>query len=253
MATQDALAYHEPGIETVLIQTGVIINQHRDYLHHPLHHGTGQDATRRRLGQRCHDGRRNGVGDDSNYFEFWRSSGFDPVIVIRPILVAFGFAIGLLLICRFGVARAVHFSLARKLHHRFPDVVKSSNFAFVAHMSVLIRLVAGATYAGTSGLFAAHLAGAGVSWFDKLLATATSTGSAAEGTEVQLDTSQRDSTMQSIASTQEEPTPQRPTGERIFEHFCKGSLKGILSPLFFVRSANPFLGKPSRLLKTNTA
>ena len=62
------------------------------------------------------------------------SSGFDPVIVIRPILVAFGFAIGLLLICRFGVARAVHFSLAGKLHQRFPDVVHSSNSIFVAHM-----------------------------------------------------------------------------------------------------------------------
>lgn len=111
------------------------------------------------------------------------SSGFDPVIVIRPILVAFGFAIGLLLICRFGVARAVHFSLAGKLHYRFPDVVKSSNFAFVAHMGVLIGLVAGATYAGTSGLFAAYLAGVGISWFDELLATATSTGSATEGTE----------------------------------------------------------------------
>ena len=161
------------------------------------------------------------------------SSGFDPVIVIRPILVAFGFAIGLLLICRFGVARAVHFSLARKLHHRFPDVVKSSNFAFVAHMSVLTGLVAGATYTGTSGLFAAYLAGAGISWFDELLATTTSTGSATEGTEVQQDTSQRDFTLHTIASTHGEPTPQRPTGEQIFKHFCKEPLKRILSPLFF--------------------
>lgn len=180
------------------------------------------------------------------------SSGFDPVIVIRPILVAFGFAIGLLLICRFGVARAVHFSLARNLHHRFPDVVHSSNFAFVAHMGVLIGLVAGATYAGTSGLFAAYLAGAGISWFDELLATATSTGSATEGTEVQRDTSQRDSTtLQNIASMQEEPTPQRPTGEQIFEQYCKEPLKRILSPLFFVRRVHSFFSfsKPSISLK----
>lgn len=179
------------------------------------------------------------------------SSGFDPVIVIRPILVAFGFAIGLLLICRFGVARAVHFSLAGKLHYRFPDVVKSSNFAFVAHMGVLIGLVAGATYAGTSGLFAAYLAGVGISWFDELLATATSTGSATEGTEVQRDTSQRDSTLHSIASTQDEPTPQRPTGEQIFEQYCKEPLKRILSPLFFVSGVHSFFSfrKPSISLK----
>ena len=176
------------------------------------------------------------------------SSGFDPVIVIRPILVAFGFAIGLLLICRFGVARAVHFSLARKLHHRFPDVVKSSNFAFVAHMSVLTGLVAGATYTGTSGLFAAYLAGAGISWFDELLATTTSTGSATEGTEVQQDTSQRDFTLHTIASTHGEPTPQRPTGEQIFEPFCKEPLKRILSPLSFVHGVHSFSSNPSEKL-----
>lgn len=175
------------------------------------------------------------------------SSGFDPVIVIRPILVAFGFAIGLLLICRFGVARAVHFSLAGKLHQRFPDVVHSSNFIFVAHMSVLIGLVAGATYAGTSGLFAAYLAGAGISWFDEFLASATSTGSATEGTEMQQNTSQRDSTSHSIASTQGGPASQRLTGEQIFEHFCKEPLKRILSPLFFVRHV--IIPHPSMSLK----
>lgn len=35
------------------------------------------------------------------------SASFDPVVVIRPILVAFGFAVGLVLICRFVVAKAV--------------------------------------------------------------------------------------------------------------------------------------------------
>ena len=174
------------------------------------------------------------------------SSGFDPVIVIRPILVAFGFAIGLLLICRFGVARAVHFSLARKPHQRFPDVVHSSNFIFVADMSVLIGLVAGTTYAGTSGLFAAYLAGAGIPWFDEFLPSATSTGSATEGTEMQRDTSRRDSTSHSIASTQGEPASQRPTGEQIFKHFCKEPLKRILSPLFFVRH---IISHPSMSLK----
>lgn len=98
------------------------------------------------------------------------SSSFDPVIISRPILVAFGFAIGILLVCWFMVARAVKLVKARKMHVHFPKAVSSVEFAFIAHMYLLIGLVAGATYAGTSGLFAAYLAGAGISWFDELLA-----------------------------------------------------------------------------------
>lgn len=48
------------------------IDQHRDHIHHPLHHGTGQDVPRRRPGQRRHDGRRNGVGDGPDNFEYKR-------------------------------------------------------------------------------------------------------------------------------------------------------------------------------------
>lgn len=177
------------------------------------------------------------------------SSEFDPVIVIRPILVAFGFAIGLLLICRFGVARAVHFSLAVKLHHRFPDVVKSSNFAFVAHMGVLIGLVAGATYAGTSGLFAAYLAGAGIPglmsrWLLLLLRDLLRKALRCSGIRVR-------GTQHCIVFHPRRKTPQRPTGEQIFEHFCKEPLKRIPSPFFFVRGVHSFFSfrKPSISLK----
>lgn len=39
---------------------------------------------------------------------------------------------------------------------------------FVLHMGLLIGLVAGGTYASTSGLFAVYLASACIAWLDKV-------------------------------------------------------------------------------------
>lgn len=170
------------------------------------------------------------------------STSFDPVVVIRPILVAFGFAVGLVLICRFVVAKAVQLIHAKKLYVYFPGAMKSMNFGFVTHMCLLVGMVAGATYAGTSGLFAAYLVGASITWLDELL-TAISTDTPTEVIELQ------DHSIQGIGSScrlsttlqQTESTVVRkyPTGEEVFERFCKESLKRVLSPLFFVRSPLP--------------
>jgi Kef-type K+ transport system membrane component KefB len=98
-----------------------------------------------------------------------RRSSFDPVVVIRPILVAFRSALGLLLICRFVVAVVVRKFQAHEI--RVPGWMRSLNVAFVVYMLYLIGLVAGAQYTGRSGLFAAYLAGASICWLDEMLAT----------------------------------------------------------------------------------
>lgn len=163
------------------------------------------------------------------------SSSFDPVVVIRPILVALGFAVGLLLICRFGVLNIVRTVQTRKLYTYFPQEVASMNFLFVVQMCLLVGLVAGATYAGTSGLFAAYLAGASISWFDELISSPT--GPQEEGIELQgRQNTPRNGSRSSIAETV--PRSQHPTGEQVFEHYCKEPLKRILSPLFFVRTSS---------------
>lgn len=170
------------------------------------------------------------------------SSSFDPVVIIRPILVALGFAVGLVLICRFLILNIVRLFQPRKLYVHFSQAVMSMDFLFVAHMCLLVGLVAGATYAGTSGLFAAYLAGASISWFDEVIAA--STEPQAEGIELQDRPGQntsRDSSRSNTTSVpapqQPDPTPrnQHPRGEQVFERFCKEPLKRILSPLFFVR------------------
>lgn len=161
------------------------------------------------------------------------SASFDPVVVIRPILVAFGFAVGLVLICWFAVAKAVRLIHAKKLYVHFPEAMMSMNFGFVAHMCFLVGMVAGATYAGTSGLFAAYLAGASITWLDELLMN-ISTDSSTEGIELQghsQDTrngSRASTTSQQIESA---VTRKHPTGEEVFERLCKEPLKRVLSPL----------------------
>lgn len=166
------------------------------------------------------------------------SSSFDPVVVIRPILVALGFAVGLVLICRFVVLNVVRMVQDRKLYTRFPQGVTSMRFLVVMHMCLLIGLVAGATYAGTSGLFAAYLAGASISWFDELISSLA--GPQAEGVEPQerhnQNTSGNGSQPDITPESETGPRCQHPSGEQVFERFCKEPLKRILSPLFFVRT-----------------
>ncbi|GAQ03434.1 hypothetical protein ALT_0755 [Aspergillus lentulus] len=178
-----------------------------------------------------------------------RKSSFDPVVVIRPILVAFGFALGLLLICRFVVAVIVRKLQAHEI--RVPGWMRSLNVAFVVYMLYLIGLVTGAQYAGTSGLFAAYLAGASISWLDETLATREKQpmteipandqrGHQPESIEMQSrltcdanHTQRSHREAEATAHTERTMHFKRPTGELTFETFCKEPLKRILSPLFF--------------------
>jgi hypothetical protein len=184
-----------------------------------------------------------------------RRSSFDPVVVIRPILVAFGFALGLLLICRFVVAVVVRRFQAHEI--RLAGWMRSLNVAFVVYMLYLIGLVAGAQYTGRSGLFAAYLAGASIYWLDEMLATREKQpkteipandqrghdqrghrpGSIEMQTRLTRDanhTQRSHREAESTAHTESSMHPKRPTGELTFETFCKEPLKRILSPLFFV-------------------
>jgi Kef-type K+ transport system membrane component KefB len=181
-----------------------------------------------------------------------RRSSFDLVVVIRPILVAFGFALGLLLICRLVVAVVVRRFQAHEI--RLADWMRSLNVAFVVYMFYLIGLVTGAQYAGTSGLFAAYLAGASISWLDEMLATREKQpkteipandqrghrpGSIEMQTRLTRDanhTQRSHREAESTAHTESSMHSKRPTGEltSTFETFCKEPLKPILSPLFFV-------------------
>jgi Kef-type K+ transport system membrane component KefB len=95
---------------------------------------------------------------------------FDWTTVVRPIGVSIAFAVAVPLGCVY-VAKPLVVWTASMLRHTTAETYKKlldSRFAlFVSHTLVLIALVAGSSYAGTSNLFAAYLAGASISWLSE--------------------------------------------------------------------------------------
>lgn len=92
-------------------------------------------------------------------------SSFNVTTVIRPIGVSVAFAVVVLLVCHFAVkplASNLRSSNVNPPH----SLINKSQIAFLIHTAVLIGFVVGASYAGTSNLFATYLAGACISWYD---------------------------------------------------------------------------------------
>ncbi|KAG6014213.1 hypothetical protein E4U43_006817 [Claviceps pusilla] len=87
-------------------------------------------------------------------------------IVVRPVLVSIGFIVFTPLICAFLVKPPTRrISQARK--RLSPGVcdrlIGSERMSLFAHMLILLGYVTGASYVGTSNLFAAYIAGASIS------------------------------------------------------------------------------------------
>lgn len=184
------------------------------------------------------------------------AGSFSPVTVVRPICVAIGFAVGIVLICGLGVRPAV-----RKLRAANVSLLpkgKETQLAFVIHMATLIGFVTGASYAGTSGLFAAYLAGACISWFDDLPValeerspqraspSITASGDSQPAIEMSPGGSNSNIQIQPIsqenrASDADSSTSlvsmgksQTASGQQTFDAYCKQPLHFILCPFFFV-------------------
>jgi Kef-type K+ transport system membrane component KefB len=97
------------------------------------------------------------------------SDSFSAVTVIRPLFVSIGFGVGVVLVCRF-VARLILIKILGS-KGKLPRFTYMPQFAVLGYTCLLVGLVAGATYAGTSSLFAVYLAGVITSWFDTLACT----------------------------------------------------------------------------------
>ncbi|KAJ5187266.1 hypothetical protein N7449_010260 [Penicillium cf. viridicatum] len=174
------------------------------------------------------------------------AASFSAVTVIRPVFVSIGFAVGLLLLCAFCLQPGLKKLLACKA--KFPAFVGTAQFAFIAQTCVLVGIVAGATYAGTSSLFAAYLAGVIVSWFDGLVAEAKAPIPALHAGASHVQTSNHQGSTQNSKNRRTEETPSSPTqhpreaeitdndtptGELIYSRYYKEPVNRILLPLFF--------------------
>lgn len=94
---------------------------------------------------------------------------FSWVTIVRPVLVSVAFAAITPFVC-LCVVKPVTSSLNRhrEMHPntKLNYVLSQTQTVFAIHTLLLIGLVAVATYAGTSNLFAAYIAGATISWWD---------------------------------------------------------------------------------------
>lgn len=91
------------------------------------------------------------------------------VTVVRPILVSLAFAILLPAACRF-IVRPVTLKINERREQQPQGILNQTlcreETPLLLHTALLISLCASASYAGTSNLFAAYLAGAAISWWD---------------------------------------------------------------------------------------
>ena len=93
-------------------------------------------------------------------------SSFKAAAVIRPVGVSVAFAVVIMLVSRFVLK-----PLSRRLRGLSAGsyrMLSNSQLAFLTHTTVLVGLVTGSSYAGTSNLFAAYLGGASISWYDSI-------------------------------------------------------------------------------------
>ena len=141
------------------------------------------------------------------------------VTIIRPILVSIGFALVAVISSQL-IAPPTSFRVSkwRKAHpdRKFSVLLRLPGTAFCVHSTLLIALVTGASYAGTSSLFAAYISGAVISWWHS---------------EVRPVEEQQDRGEHKVSHDASTSLPHY--GAEIFEHYYDQPLKRLLRPFFF--------------------
>jgi hypothetical protein len=181
-----------------------------------------------------------------------------PTTIVRPVLVSLAFAVIAPCACRF-IVKPITLSLNRyRESHpsaRLAGILCRSQTAFVLHSLLLIALVTGATYAGTSNLFAAYIAGATISWWDsevphpetpvapnekqKTSDAATNAEPNPQMDQVSSPEDQIQSQEQAVEAREQEnvaPTPDAHTatcGAAIYYIYYQQATARILQPFFF--------------------
>lgn len=184
-------------------------------------------------------------------------SSISPTTVVRPILVSLAFTVVLPLTCRYFVKPL---TLLLNCHREnnpsgvLQKILCLRQTAFVIHTAILLGLVIGASYAGTSNLLAAYIAGAIISWWDSELphpthgSTASTEASPGQGEnsmagpsdsqvvskEEHPDGSEREKQDKSTPAVDSSNVCSLPTsGSAVYERYYQQLVEKILKPFFF--------------------
>ncbi|KAM0199481.1 hypothetical protein ACHAPI_003242 [Fusarium lateritium] len=167
---------------------------------------------------------------------------FDAITVVRPIMVSLAFAIVIPIMCRFIVVPVTTRLNSFREANPTSNISKALSLrqtAFVIHTAYLLGIVVGATFAGTSSLLAAYIAGATISWWDSdvphLEAQETSANGSHGAEESRVAESHATGESSSVPAQQRSlPTPMKGgSGAEIFNHYYEPALQRILKPFFF--------------------
>lgn len=167
-------------------------------------------------------------------------TNFSAITVVRPVLVSIAFAVVVPLLCLFvvkPVARWLHGMVTASKDMRVQAVLGSKQAAFVLHTGFLLAMVTGSTYAGTSNLFAAYLAGASITWLDGFTASFTppsTTASTAAANQAPGISESRQAASGTTPTTQpDDAAHDSKTGVAIYESYYQPAIDFILKPFFF--------------------
>ncbi|KAL7951233.1 Sodium/hydrogen exchanger family domain-containing protein [Trichoderma barbatum] len=171
------------------------------------------------------------------------SSGTDisAITIIRPLLVSIAFAVCAPLVCVF-VAKPITLWLnSRRMKHPqgiINQLLSKRGTPWVIHTSILVGCITGSTYAGTSNLYAAYIAGAAISWWDSEVphpARMTTVAVTETSPPVQNEAARHSeaNNVEDPEHTVQEPNRADTSGIATFEKYYLQSLDRILKPFFF--------------------
>ncbi|KAK9427683.1 Sodium/hydrogen exchanger family-domain-containing protein, partial [Lipomyces doorenjongii] len=164
-------------------------------------------------------------------------SEFEPVTVIRPVFVSLAFAVFIPVLCKF-VALPITLRLnqmrEKNPKSKLANVLNLRRTAFLIHTTLLLGLVIAGTYAGTSSLLAAYIAGAAVSWWDSEVPHVTfRPGPVQEGTGPTQDAGGSSASRSHIHEAPNSESEGSSLGVQVFDHYYQPVVEHILKPFFF--------------------
>jgi Kef-type K+ transport system membrane component KefB len=133
-----------------------------------------------------------------------------PIVVIRPIVVSVGFVVLILATSWLVIKPVLKFIAKRSPFRLTSGVLDVRQIRFIFGAIILFAFVAACSYAGTSDLFAAYIAGSFLSWTDA------------------------EYRRQEIEADRDVDAESRSVAAEEYEPFCSDVVNRLLLPLFFV-------------------
>ncbi|KHN96099.1 Cation/H+ exchanger [Metarhizium album ARSEF 1941] len=171
------------------------------------------------------------------------SGGVSAVATVRPLLVSSAFVVLAMVACLALVRPAtlwLNSQRARKPLGFLGRTLKTRETALLLHTLILVGCVTAASFAGTSNLFAAYLAGVSITWWDSVsqfaeagsprVSNSSTSGSTAEP-RTPRDGEGSTNTRRAI----QDNDSQSLSGLETYEMFYLEPVDRIMRPLFFVR------------------